>query len=82
MLSKENLKHEIDQLDDDYIELVFRLLQQFPRQKKHNPDLFAHSRPIDYPESETQNGVAFSDIEDAATFGKQLRTAAWQRNHG
>jgi len=81
MLTKEHLKYEIDQLDDDYIELVFRLLQQFPHQKKHKPDLLANSRPIDYPESETQNGVAFADIEDAATFGKQLRTNVWQRNH-
>ena len=80
MITKEDLKQEIEQLDDSYLDLVFRLLQQFPHQKKSKPDLFANSQPISYPETETQDGLAFTDIEDASTFGKQLRTIAWQRN--
>jgi hypothetical protein len=80
MITKDDLKHEIEQLDDGYLDLVFRLLQQFPHQKT-KPDLLTNSRPIHYPETETQNGLAFTDIEDAAAFGKQLRTSAWQRNH-
>lgn len=43
---------------------------------KQEIDLLANSRPIHYPESETLNGVAFTDIEDAATFGKQLRAGS------
>lgn len=34
MLTKEDLKHEIDRLDDSYLELVLRLLQQFPHQSQ------------------------------------------------
>jgi len=37
MITKEELKQEIEQLDDNYLDLVFRLLQQFPHQKNHNP---------------------------------------------
>jgi hypothetical protein len=74
MITKDDLKNEIEQLDDSYLDLVFRLLQQFPHQKKTKPDLLVNSRPIHYPETETQKGVAFTDIEDAATFDKQLRT--------
>ena len=81
MITKEELKQEIEQLDDNYLDLVFRLLQQFPHQKKSKPDLLANSRPIHYPETETQDGLAFTDLEDTAAFSKQLRTNAWQRNH-
>ena len=34
MITKEHLKKEIDQLDEHYLELVFRLLQQFPHHEK------------------------------------------------
>jgi hypothetical protein len=51
MITKEDLKHEIEQLDDSYLDLVFRLLQQFPHQK-NKPDLLACSRPIHYPDDE------------------------------
>ncbi len=81
MITKEELKQEIEQLDDNYLDLVFRLLQQFPHQKKSQPDLLANSRSIHYPETETQDGLAFTDIEDTVAFSKQLRTNAWQRNH-
>jgi hypothetical protein len=81
MITKEDLKKEIEQLDDSYLDLVFRLLQQFPHQK-NKPDLLACSRPIHYPDDEISDGTAFTDIENAADYGKQLRTTAWQRNHG
>jgi hypothetical protein len=81
MITKEDLKNEIEQLDDSYLNLVFRLLQQFPHQK-NKPDLLACSRPIHYPDDEISDGTAFTDIENAADYGKQLRTTAWQRNHG
>jgi hypothetical protein len=76
MITKEDLKNEIEQLDDSYLDLVFRLLQQFPHQK------IACSRPIHYPNDEISDGTAFTDIENAADYGKQLRTTAWQKNHG
>lgn|GEM_PF-686078 len=82
MISKEDLKQEIEQLDEKYLELVFRLLQQFPRQQKIKPtiDVLSCSRPIQYNTTENGNGgQAFTDIEDAAAYGKQLRTLAWQR---
>jgi hypothetical protein len=81
MITKEDLKHEIEQLDDSYLDLVFRLLQQFPHQPQKKLDPLSCSRPIYYPEAETSNGTAFTDIENAAEYGKQLRTTAWQRNH-
>lgn len=80
MITKENLKQEIEKLDDNCLDLVFRLLQQFPHQQQSKHDPLSCSRPIDYTDAETSDGHAFSDIEDAAAFGKQLRTSAWQRN--
>lgn len=80
MITKEDLKNEIEQLDDSYLDLVFRLLKQFPHQQQNKPDPLSCSLPIDYPEAETSDGAAFTDIENAAAYGKQLRTAAWQRN--
>jgi hypothetical protein len=79
MITKDDLKHEIEQIDDSYLDLVFRLLQQFPHQKKSKPDVLANSRSIHYPE--TEDGLAFSDIENVAAFSKELRTIVWQRNH-
>lgn len=82
MISKELLKQEIEQLDDACLELVFQLLQQFPHQQKIKPsiDLLSCSRPIHYPADDNDNDErAFTDIEDAAGYGKQLRLSAWQR---
>lgn len=45
MVTKETLKQEIEQLDDSYLDLVFRLLQQFPHQKNER-NLLDCSRPI------------------------------------
>ena len=46
MITKEDLKQEIERLDSGYLELVFNLLKQFPHQSK--PDPLSCSRPIEY----------------------------------
>ena len=83
MISKDDLKQEIEQLDANYLELVFRLLQQFPHQKNVKPKVnpLNYSRPIHYAGIENNGDLAFSDIEDAATYGKELRTSLWKRNN-
>lgn len=68
-------------MDDNCSELAFRLLQQFPHQQQSKHDPLSCYRPIDYTDAETSDGLAFTDIEDATAFGKQLGTSAWQRNH-
>ncbi len=82
MITKDNLKQEIEQLDEGYLELVFKLLQQFPHQQKIKPliDPLSCSRPIDY-DGDDNNEQAFTDVEDAASYGKQLRHSSWQRNN-
>lgn len=81
MTTKEDLKQEIEKLDGSCLDLVLHLLQQFPHQQQSKHDPLSCSRPIDYTDAEDSDGIAFTDIEDAATFGKQLRTSAWQRSH-
>ena len=81
MLTKENLKHEIDQLDDNCLELVFRLLQQFPHESQNKLNPLNYSRPIYYPDNEISNGTAFGDIENAAEYGKQLRKSVMKLNY-
>jgi len=79
MISKDILKQEIERLDDACLERVFQLLQQFPHQQKNKPsiDLLSCLRPIHYPADENENtGGAFADVEDAASYGKQLRASA------
>jgi hypothetical protein len=82
MITKEHLKEEIEQLDEDYLELVFRLLQQFPHHEKikQKPDALQCSRLIDYATSEADDMPVFTEVVDAAAYGKQLRTSLWQRN--
>lgn len=77
MITKEDLKQEIEQLDSAYLELVFKLLQQFPHQHNPRPDALSSSRSIDYSNNGDNNELAFTDIIDAASFGKQLRTQSW-----
>ncbi|MDD2864069.1 MAG: hypothetical protein PHC99_05020 [Methylococcales bacterium] len=49
MVTKEDLKQAIEQLDPAYLELAFKLLQQFPHYKKNlKPDALSCSRTIDY----------------------------------
>ncbi len=85
MITKEDLKQEIEQLDEGYLELVFRLLQQFPHLQKTPSvvDALRCSRSIDYDVNDENNDVLpFADVVDAANFGRNLRAAAWQReNH-
>jgi hypothetical protein len=81
MLTKEDLKHEIDQLDDSYLDLIFRLLQQFPHKTQNKLNPLNCSHPIYYPDNEISDGTALTDIENAAEYGKQLRKQAWQRHH-
>jgi hypothetical protein len=38
MVTKEDLKQEIEQLDSNYLELVFRVLKQFPHQESTSFD--------------------------------------------
>jgi hypothetical protein len=81
MVTKEHLKQEIELLDERYLELVFRLLQQFPHLREtQKPDAFACSRPIDYAVVENEDVPVFTEINDAALYGKQLRARVWQRN--
>lgn len=82
MISAEDLKQEIEQLDVNCLELVYRLLQQFPHKQniksKINP--LDYSRPIHYAGNAGNGGLAYTDIEDAAQYGKQLRSSAWNRS--
>lgn len=61
MITKEDLKQEIEQLDSAYLELVFKLLQQFPHQQKSKPDALSSSRSIDYANNGDNNGLEFED---------------------
>jgi DNA polymerase III psi subunit len=79
MITKDDLKQEIELLDSSCLELVYKLLQQFPHQQPERADLLNCSRQIDYPNTENVEGHAFADIDDAASFGKQLRKSIWQR---
>ena len=76
MITKEHLKEEIEQLDEHYLELVFRLLQQFPHLEKtrQKPDALQCSRTIDFGSIEADDTPVFTEVEDAAANGKQLKT--------
>ena len=77
-MTTEHLKQEIERLDSGYLELVFNLLKQFPHQSK--PDPLSCSRPINHIRNDDSiNDLAFTDIVDSASYGKQLRTDSWQR---
>ena len=82
MITKNDLKQEIEQLDEGYLELVFKLLQQFPHQQKIKPiiDPLSCYHPIDY-DVDDNNELVFTDIEDAASYGKQLRHSSWTRKN-
>jgi len=72
MITKEDLKQEIEQLDPTYLELVLKLLKQFPHHSKS--DVLSNSRVIDYGNEGDDNELAFTDVIDAASFSRQLRT--------
>ena len=67
MITKEDLKQEIEQLESAYLELVFKLLQQFPHQQKSKPDVLSSSRSIDYSNAGDNNELAHTDVIDAAS---------------
>lgn len=81
MTIKKDLKQEIDQSDGNCLDLVLRLLQQSLHQQQSKHDLLNCSRPVNYADAETGDGLAFTGIENATVFGKQLRKFAWQRNY-
>jgi hypothetical protein len=85
MISAEDLKQEIEQLDVNCLEQVYRLLQQFPHKQniKSKINLLDYSRPIQYAGNVVNGDLAYTDIEDAAQYGKQLRSSEWNRrsNH-
>ena len=72
MITKAQLKQEIDKLDDSYLELAYRLLNQLKR-----PDPMQCSRPIDYAVLEIDDEPVFVEIMDAAGYVKNLR-AEWR----
>jgi hypothetical protein len=55
MVTKEDLKQEIEQLDEGCLDLVYRLLQQFPHlhRIKTKVDPLKCSRTIDYGSTES-----------------------------
>ena len=83
MINTEDLKQEIEQLDVNYLELAYRLLQQFPHKKnaKSTINPLDHSRPITYTGTKNNSELAYVDIEDAAQYGKKLRSSAWNRSN-
>jgi len=83
MINSEDLKQEIEQLDASCLELVYRLLQQFPHKKNTKSEInpMDFSRPIEFVESASDSDLAYTDVEDAAEYGKQLRESAWNRKH-
>lgn len=72
MITKAQLKQEIDQLDDAYLELAYRLLHQLQR-----PDPMQYSRPIDYAVHDVDDEPVFIEITDAASYVRNLR-AEWR----
>ncbi len=68
MITKTQLKQEIDQLDDSYLELAYRLLHHLQR-----PDPMQCSRPIEYAVQDIDDEPVFIEIKDAASFVRNLR---------
>jgi hypothetical protein len=71
MITKTQLKLEIDRLDDTYLELAYQLLHQLQR-----PDPMQSSKPIDYAVQDTDDEPVFVEIKDSAGYVKNLR-AEW-----
>ncbi len=72
MITKTQLKQEIDRLDDTHLELAYRLLHQL-----QHPDPMQCSRPIDYAVQNIDDESVFIEINDAAGYVKNLR-AEWR----
>jgi len=85
MVTKATLKREIDQLDDDYLELVYSILRQFQRRASISPateaerDPLRHSRAICYAVNEDLSDVRpFAGIADAGAYVSELRRCQWR----
>ena len=74
MITKAQLKQEIDRLDDNYLELAYQLLHQLQR-----PDPMQCSRPIDYAVQDIDDDPVFTEIENAADYTKSLRNN-WRKH--
>lgn len=72
MVTKAQLKQEIDRLDDTYLELAYRLLHKLQR-----PDPMECSKPIDYAVQDIDDEPVFIEITDSASYVKNLR-AEWR----
>ena len=69
MIARQQLKSEIDRLDEHYLELVFKIIRQFPR---------ASDKPK-APDQKQQIVAIFQEIADAGGLGIS-DPAAWQRD--
>jgi hypothetical protein len=69
MITKAQLKQEIDRLDDTYLELAYRLLHKLQR-----PNPMECSKSIDYEVQDVDDEPVFVDIKDTAGYVKNLRT--------
>ena len=69
MITKTQLKQEIDLLDDSYLELAYQILHQL-----QHPDPMQCSRPIDYAVQDIDDEPVFVEIKDAASYIRTLRT--------
>ena len=68
MITKEDLKQEIERLDSGYLELVFNLLKQFPHQSKPDPS------PIEYTGTKTNKIAQLLASQQDSLFLNDLHT--------
>lgn len=75
----------IEYLFFDYQQALKRAKLSYADDKKTGKpvslDLLEHSRAINYTALKNTDELAFTHIEDAAQYGKQLRASAWNRNN-
>ena len=69
MITKAQLKQEIDHLDDSYLELAYQILHQL-----QHPDPMQCSRAIDYAVQDSDDEPVFIEIKNAASYVRNLRT--------
>ena len=69
MIARQQLKSEIDRLDERYLELVFKIIRQFPR---------ISDKP-QVPDQEQQIVAIFQEIADAGGLGIS-DPVTWQRD--
>lgn len=69
MVARQQLKSEIDRLDERYLELIFKIIRQFPRA----------SDQTKAPDQKQQIVAIFKEIADAGGLGID-DPVAWQRD--